>query len=199
MSEYLFPPAGHVWEGAAPYGVAGALTHGTRVDADASRVARGEVFGDPGAPLAGTADLQPPPVTGAAAGAAAAVVSLLGVSGGAVVGLVSRADIRADRLPDGHDGLRPGVVVTRMGGGPSGDFDGDEATLSLRVYGDGTRSGVNAVVSAVIGQLHRVSNLDTGAGRIISCVVVGVSDTVDGDMDDGAVPVCVVLVEVVIG
>lgn len=53
------PPAGHVWDGSSPYGVAGELVTPTRTDADPADVRLDTLYGDPDDPISG---LWSPPV-----------------------------------------------------------------------------------------------------------------------------------------
>lgn len=66
--EVSLPAAGEVWNGAGAFGPVGQEVQGTRVDAPSGRVAAGEVYGDPGAPLVGTYQLTGAPTGVLAAG-----------------------------------------------------------------------------------------------------------------------------------
>lgn len=132
------------------------------------------------------------------ANAVAVVRAWLVAEGSPVLALCAAGDVRVDRLPDGHDGRRGGVVLLRMGGGPLVGADAEEAMVSLRVYGDGTRAGVDAVVEAVVDRLHMAYGRATAAGLLVMADVASVSGMEDGEFED-VVPMAVVLVNVVVG
>lgn len=117
-------------------------------------------------------------------------------AGSPVLGLVAAGDVRADQLPEGHPGTRAAVVLVRSAGGPALDVEVDEAVVSLRIYGTGSRVSCDAVAAAVAARLHKVYGEQAGtAGWIVSCEVDSMSDSVDEDFEE-PVAMCVMMVSV---